>query len=139
MFSTEYKSHEEAIDSIQALPVLQKLDAELEKAVNALANTKASGNDATPLKLSNKVKPALPPHLHELVQLCWWEPQGLRDAKIATPLKNEGDRSDCNNYRGISVLSIVVSVVFSVRQLQERCREQSQPLYMTFVELTKGV
>ena len=29
VFSTEYKSHEEAIDSIQALPVLQKLDAEL--------------------------------------------------------------------------------------------------------------
>ena len=85
VFSTEYKSHEEAIDSIQALPVLQKLDAELEKAVNALANAKAPGNDATPLKLSNKVKPPLPPHLHELVQLCWWEPQGLRDAKIATP------------------------------------------------------
>ena len=45
-----------AIDSIQALPVLQKLDAELEKAVNALANANAPGNDANPLKLSNKVK-----------------------------------------------------------------------------------
>ena len=48
VFSTEYKVHEEALDSIQALPILQKLDAELEKAINALANAKAPGNDATP-------------------------------------------------------------------------------------------
>lgn len=34
-------------------------------------------------------------------------PQEMRDANIKTLFKNKGDRSDCNNYRRISLLSIV--------------------------------
>ena len=44
---------------------------------------------------------------------CWNEgavPQDMRDAKIVTLYKNKGERSDCNNYRGISLLSIVGKV-----------------------------
>ena len=96
----------------------------------------------------------------------------MRDAKIVTLFKNKGDRSDCNNYRGISILSSVVGkvfarvvltrlqilagriypesqcgfrsgrstvdMIFSVRQLQEKCREQQQPLYLAFIDLTKA-
>ena len=29
-------------------------------------------------------------------------------------------------------------MVFSVRQLQEKCREQRQPLYLAFIDLTKA-
>ncbi|XP_053374907.1 uncharacterized protein LOC128547166 [Mercenaria mercenaria] len=94
----------------------------------------------------------------------------MRDANIVTPYKNKGDRSDCNNYRGISLLSIVeklsariiltrlqqlaeriyresqcgfcakrctVDIIFSLRQLQEKSREQNQPMYTAFIELTK--
>jgi hypothetical protein len=32
----------------------------------------------------------------------------MRNAKIDTLYKNKGDRSDCNKYRGIPFLSIVV-------------------------------
>ena len=84
----------------------------------------------------------------------------MRDANIIILYKNKGERSDCNNYRGISLLSIVgkfiarkvivrvllvrlqklaervcpesqcgfraerstFDMVFSVRQLQEKCR-----------------
>jgi len=41
---------------------------------------------------------------------CWEEgsvPHDMRDANIITMYKNKGDRSDCDNYRGISLLSIV--------------------------------
>ena len=31
----------------------------------------------------------------------------MRDPKIITLYKNKGERSDCNNYKGISLLSIV--------------------------------
>ena len=51
--------------------------------------------------------------LSELMQLCWKEgrvPQDMRDAKIVTLFKNKGDRSDCNNYRVMSLLSIVGKV-----------------------------
>ena len=83
--------------------------------------------------------------------------QDTRDANIVTLYKNKGDRGDCNNYRGISLLNIVgklftkdvlmtlqvlakriypesqcgfkakratIDMIFSLRQLQEKCREQ---------------
>ena len=34
----------------------------------------------------------------------------MRDAKIVTLFKNKSDRSDCNNYREISLLSVVGKV-----------------------------
>ena len=90
----------------------------------------------------------------------------MRDAKIITLYKKKGDRSDCNNYRGISLLSIAGKAFARVnlnrlqllaerfypvaqcglraarstieRQLQEKCREQGQPIYLAFINLTKA-
>ena len=95
----------------------------------------------------------------------------MRDSKIITLYKNKGERSDCNNYRGISLLSIVgkvyarvilvrlqqlaervypesqcgfrskrstIDMIFSIRQLQEKCREHNMPLYVSFIDLTKA-
>ena len=58
-------------------------------------------------------KPALLQLLYELLCLCWGEgsvPQDLRNATIVTLYKNKGNRSDCNNYRWISLLSITGKV-----------------------------
>jgi len=96
---------------------------------------------------------------------------GHEGCEIVTLYKNKGERSDCNNYRGISLLSIVgkvfawviltrlqkmaecvypesqcgfcaerstVDMIFSLRQLQEKCREQHTPLYVAFIDLTKA-
>lgn len=83
---------------------------ELEKVINALvARGKASCNDAIPSGVIKQGKPALPCYHHELIRICWKEdevPQAMRDAKIVTQFNNKVDRSDCNNYRGIYLLTI---------------------------------
>ena len=98
-------------------------------------------------------------------------PQDMRDAKMITLYKNKGDRSDCNNYRRISLLDAVrkafasvvlnrlrflaervyskaqcefeaerstIDMVFSLRQLQERCHKQKRLFYIAFIDLTKA-
>ena len=46
----------------------------------------------------------------------------MRDARITNLYKNKGDRSDCSNYRGISLLSIVGKLFTQVAliRLQEQ-------------------
>ena len=31
-----------------------------------------------------------------------------------------------------------IDMIFSLRQLQEKCREQGKPLYVAFIDLTKA-
>ena len=164
---------------IRDLPMMEELDNEpttedLSKAIDSLSCGKAPGCDSIPPEVIKCAKPALLQHLHQLFCLCCNEgtvPQEMRDATIVTLYKNKGDRSDCNNYRGISLLSIVgkafarvllirlqklasrvypesqcrfragrstIVMIFSVCQLQEKCREQGMPLYVAFIDLTKS-
>jgi len=64
---------------------------------------------ASHLKSSRLEKTVLLGHLYQLPLQCWegGVPQGMHDAKIITLYKNKGDRGDCNNYQGISLLCIV--------------------------------
>lgn len=168
-----------ALDAIEDMPILEELDIpptedEVSKAINNLSSGKAPGSDGIPSEILKCGKPVLLQPLHELLHLCWEGghiPQDMRDATIVTLYKNKGDRSDCNNYRGISLLSIVgkafarvalqrlqtlaarvypesqcgfracrstIDMVFSLRQLQEKCREQQMPLFIAFIDLTKA-
>ena len=86
---------------------------ELSKTIDSLSAGKAQCVDGIPPNLLKHYKTALLALLHEVLCKCWQEgavPQDMRDAKIITLYKNKGERSDCNNYRGISLLSIVGKV-----------------------------
>ena len=132
------------------------------------------GKDGIPAEVLKCCKETLITELHEILYLCWSEgevPQDMRDAKVVTLYKNKGDRGDCTNYRGISLLSVdgkvfarvvlkrlqvlaeqvypesqcgfranrsTVDMIFSLRQLQEKCREQRQPLFVASIDLTKA-
>ena len=82
--------------------------------IGSLSIGKAPGPDGIPPEVIKAGKgSSLIGHLHSLLNQCWEEkmvPQDMRDAKIITLYKNKGDRSDCNNYRGISLLAIVGKV-----------------------------
>ena len=147
---------------------------ELSKAINDISSGKAPGQDGIPAEVFKCGGNQLLDNLHQLLCRCWEEgsvPQEIRDSTITTQYKNKGDRSDRNNYRGISLLCIAgklfarvalyrlqklaervypesqcgfrsnrstVDRIFSLRQLQEKCKEQQQPLYIAFIDLTKA-
>ncbi|KAL0156964.1 hypothetical protein M9458_048210 [Cirrhinus mrigala] len=180
LFSAERTVQEAAILQIPHLPVKVKLDepptiAETLKAIQQLKSGKAAGIDGIPPEIWKYGGPALHSKLHDLFVCCWEQgtlPKDFCDAVIVTLYKNKGEKSDCSNYRGITLLSIAgkiltrlllnwlvpaiaedllpesqcsfranrstTDMVFVLRQLQEKCREQNRGLYITFVDLTKA-
>ena len=102
-----------AVESTCTLPILEELDVppsveELSKAIDSLACGKAPGKDGIPPEVIKAGKQtALLHHLHKLLLQYWEEgtvPQDMYNANIIMLYKNKGD---CNNYHGISLLSIV--------------------------------
>ncbi|MCG8431359.1 MAG: reverse transcriptase family protein, partial [Candidatus Omnitrophica bacterium] len=179
VYATENIVTDTVLDSMEDLPIMEELDRlptidEVQQAIDDLGCGKAPGNDGIPAEVYKCGQAAILPLLHLLLLMCWEQgtvPQDMRDANIITLYKNKGDRSDCNNYRGISLLSIAgkifarvilkrlqtlaeqvypeaqcgfranrstIDMIFSLRQVQEKCREQQQPLYMAFIDLTKA-
>ena len=178
LYPTENTITDEELDTIENLPVMTELDVEptdgdISKAIDSLKNGKDPGKDVIPPEVIKHGKPALPHHLHVLLLLFWKEgtvPPDMRYSDIVTLYKNKGDRSVCNNYRGISLLSVVgkgfarvvltklqilaertlpesqcgfrtgrstIDMIFSVRQMQEKCREKRRPLFIAFIDLAK--
>ena len=128
-----------ALGAIKCMPIMEELDAEptmdeLSKVIDSLATGQAPGRDSIPPDLIKHCKTTLLHPLHEVLCQCWREGavlQDMKDAKIVTLYKNKGERSDCNNYRGISLLSIVGKVYAQVllihlQKLAEHIYPESQ-------------
>lgn len=168
-----------ARDRIIQRPIVTALDdvptlEELHQALSSLADGKAPGVDGIPSEIWKYGGATLTNNLLILIQQAWAEgsvPQEWKDANIVTIFK-KGDRTQCGNYRGISLLSIAgkafarillnrlnahitqdivpetqcgfrnnrstVDMIFCLRQLQEKCIEHNQSLYVVFVDFTKA-
>lgn len=169
-----------ALQDIPQLPTLVHLDrvpncTEVTKAIKQQAAGKAPGPDGIPPEVYKCGGDHMAVTLTKLFRVFWIKgevPQELKDASIIHLYKRKGNRSQCDNHRGISLLSIAgkilarvvlnrltaevtdkvypesqcgfrsgrgtADMVFAYRQLQEKCIEQSQPLYTVFVDLTKA-
>ena len=179
LYSTESQLSDHARENLPTVPEMTSLDhpptiTEVGTAIESLSSGKAAGQDGITAELIKCCKSALLPSIHSLIGSCWQEgrlPQDFKDAKVITLYKNKGDRSDCNNYRGISLLSVVgkvfarvllkrlqvladavypesqcgfrrdrstIDMIFTLSLLQEKCREQGQPLFLAFIDLTKA-
>ncbi|KAL8607444.1 hypothetical protein ACOMHN_004418 [Nucella lapillus] len=107
---------------------------ELSKAIDSLTCGMAPGIDGIPPDRIKHCKTTLMQPLYDVLCQCWKDgsvPQDMRDAKIVTLYKNRGERSDCDNYMGISLLSIVGKlyarvVLVRLQQLAERVYPESQ-------------
>ena len=78
------------------------------RAIAGLKDGKAPGGDGIPAEVWKHGGDNLFSRLHQLITNAWEVgsvPQAWKDASIVTIYK-KGDRTDCGNYRGISLLSI---------------------------------
>ena len=105
---------DEAIESLPQIELNQALDQpptvqEVEKAIKALSTGKAPGADAIPAEIFKAGGMVLVTKLTELFSSVWAAgsvPQDFKDAVIVYAYKRKGNRNSCDNYRGISLLSI---------------------------------
>lgn len=112
---------EMARDRIEQRPVVQRLDEppdmnELMSAIGSMQDGKAPGRDGIPSEVWKNGGQKMTDCLLQMIQQVWDTqsvPQDWRDASIV-PLFKKGDRKDCNNYRGISLLSIVGKILSRV-------------------------
>ena len=179
VYSNRFIIGEDTLAEITQIPTLYELDAiptreELDAAIGAASAGKSPGQDGIAVETVKHCREVLLDPLHDLL-VVYWEtgelPQNFKDSKIVTLYKSKGDRSNCDNYRGISLLSVIgkmfsrvvlrrlrvlantiypesqcgfraerstIDMIFTLAQLQEKCREQRQPLYVAFVDLTKA-
>ena len=77
--------------------------------IQSLCSGKAAGEDEIPAELLKAgIEPLARSILH-LISACWSSksvPLDFENAKITTLYKNKGERGYCNNYHGISLLSV---------------------------------
>ncbi|CAK1597804.1 unnamed protein product [Parnassius mnemosyne] len=147
---------------------------EVALAIKQQQNKRAVGVDFIPGELLKYGGGDLYSALWELFVIMWEKeqvPNTFKVSLIRALYKGKGDRSNCNSYRGISLLSVPGKVfarlllnrlrklserilpesqfgfrpdrgtceaIFSLRQLQEKSREQGRNMYLCFVDLEKA-
>ena len=102
------------IEGLQQAAVVHELNnipskEEISKAIHQTKSGKNSGPDGIPAEIFKVGEPVLLDRLLSLFSQIWETeklPQDFKDAQITTIYKKKGERSDCNNYRGISLLAI---------------------------------
>ena len=180
LFGDTRSVEDASLYSIQQLPVKHELDEppsfdEDQTAVRKTNSHKAPGMDGLPAEVYKYGGDQVLEKLTSLFTLCWSKgevPGDLCDAVIVSLHKNKGEKSDCSNYRGVTLLSTAgkilarvlldrlipaiaedvlpesqcgfranrgtTDMIFVLRQIQEKCREQNMALYAAFMDLTKA-
>jgi hypothetical protein len=81
--------------------------AEVEVAIRKMKRYKAPGSDQIPAELIEAGGETLHSEIHKLIMLIWNKEELPHQWKVSTvvPIHKKGDKTDCSNYRGISLLS----------------------------------
>ena len=180
LFSDQRIVSDHSIEKIPTVETKHELDEppteeEIETAIGQMKPRKSPGSDGIPAEIYQHGGEVVVGRLRDLFTSCWAQgvlPQDLKDAVIVSLYKNKGEKSDCSNYRGITLLSIAGKVlarvllnrlipsiiedftpesqcgfranrgttdmIFVLRQIQEKCREQNKGLFVAFIDLTKA-
>ena len=110
---------DEAIDSLPQLPPDDSLanlptGAELRKALKQTTSGKSPGADGIPAEIYKNGGEALEDSVLALFKLIWvkgFVPQDFKNATIVHIYKRKGDKTSCDNHRGISLLCIAGKIL----------------------------
>jgi hypothetical protein len=86
---------------------------EVEIAIGKLKSYKSLGNDNIPTELIEAGSETLYSQIHRLICCIWNKeelPQQWKES-IIVPIDKKGDKTDCNNYREISLLSTAYKIL----------------------------
>jgi hypothetical protein len=89
---------------------------EVEIAIGKLKSYKSAGTDQTPAKLIKAGGNIKPSEIHRLICSMWNKeelPQQWKES-ITAPTHKKDDKTDCNNYRGISLLSTAYKILSNI-------------------------
>ncbi|PNF30400.1 hypothetical protein B7P43_G12866 [Cryptotermes secundus] len=96
------------------------LMSEVQSAIAKLKRYKSLGSDQSPAETIQAVGEILRSKIHKLINSIW-NTEKLPDQwkeSIIVPVHKKGDKTDCSNYRGISLLStsckILSNIVLSI-------------------------
>ena len=111
-----------AIAQLPQYPVVLEMDApiteeEVTKAIKTLKAGKAAGPDSLPPDLFMLGDPTITKLLTKFSRKCWETgtvPNNWLRANIVTIYKKKGEKSDCGNYRGLSMLDVAGKIFAKV-------------------------
>ena len=122
LFSDQRTVQVSSLAKIPQVDVKLKLDdlptrEEIGKATMQLKVDKSPGINGSPAEVYQNKHETVLDKLLDLSTNCWEKgtlTQDLRDAVIVSLYKNKGEKSDCSNYRGITLLSIAGKILARV-------------------------
>ena len=90
---------------------------EVTEAIAELQSGKSAGSDGIPPEVFKAGGQPLIQKFTEFACMCWEDgslPRDLKDARIVHLYKGKGDKSSCDNYRGISLLRVAGKILSKV-------------------------
>ena len=122
LLNSSHPVDESAVEELPELPPVLELDdlptlQEVKTAVESLKCGKAPGPDGIPAEVFKYGGEDLLHRLTDLIQWCWRSggvPQQWLNATIATLYKRKGEKSECGNYRGLSLLDVAGKILAKI-------------------------
>nr|VZI36934.1 unnamed protein product [Spirometra erinaceieuropaei] len=87
-------------------------EEEVANAIRKLRNNKAPGEDGIPAEIFKSCVDTLAPWLHEVIERAWRDEVVPDDwgLGILVPILKKGDKTRCENYRGISLIDVAAKI-----------------------------